>query len=484
MAVTALGCKVSAADARRLEGLIAAWGPPLALIPFPDPADVYVLLTCTVTAAADRDTRKLTARLRRTVPGARIVLCGCLAEARPAEAAAVPGVWRVVSHRRMAELPALLAAAATEEREPPPAALPGSDALAPMAASVGRAQGSDAASPPQLSSPAAGDPGPGTLRPLLRGLGRPFLKVQDGCNTGCSYCILPRARGRSRSIPLPEVLAELAALEEQGVAEVVLTGINLGSWGRDLVPRQSLPQLLEAVFSATRLRRLRISSIEPEALTTEVLALLAAAPCFCRHLHVPLQSGDDGVLARMRRRYLSAAYEEVIERAMASLPGCGLGTDLITGFPGEDAAAHERTCALVARLPFSYLHVFTYSARQGTAAAELPDDVLPPEKKRRTRELLELGRKARRRALAAMVGQELELLVERRRDPASGLLAGYSREYLGLLLDEPPAGDRLLGQVVRVRGQSLLDERLLCRLEQGELAADHRAERLPRELGG
>ncbi|MBM4319536.1 MAG: ribonuclease III, partial [Deltaproteobacteria bacterium] len=410
------------------------------------PAEVYILLCCTITGAADRDTRKLVARLRRSRPQARIVVSGCLAEADPDRAGVIAGVWRVVSHHRLPEIPALLLELATATGAAP--AVPSE----PVASAPDERAESEATA---------------ALRPLRRGLDRPFLKVQDGCNTGCSYCILPRARGRSRSIPLLEVLRELDQLEQQGVQEVVLTGINLGSWGRDLAPQQSLAHLLEAIFRATVLSRVRLSSIEPEALGPEVLDLLAGAPCFCRHLHVPLQSGDDEVLARMRRRYRAAEYEEIVARALERLSGLALGTDVIAGFPGEEPAAHQRTCALFERIPFAYLHVFTYSERKGAPAAALADDVDPREKKRRTSELIALGRQARRRACAQAVGRPAEVLIERRRDPGSGLLTGYSREYLGVLLEEPTAGDALLGRIVQAQGLASQGERLLARMTGG-----------------
>ena len=454
VAVTALGCKVSAADARLLESRLAALARDCELVPFPEPADVYVLFTCTVTHAADRETRKQVSRLRRLYPAARLVLTGCLAEVGAAEAAAIPGVWRVISHHRLAEIPALLH---EPEAGPPsvaPGAAPVADARRPAVRS--RSSRTDARELPPTS--------PGALSPLRRGLDRPFLKVQDGCNTCCAYCILPRARGRARSRPVAEVLPELRRLEEEGAAEVVLTGINLGSWGKDLRPASSLPALLEELLAVTRLRRLRLSSLEPESLTPALLDLLARAPALCHHLHVPLQSGDDEVLRRMGRPYDTRQYTEAVLAAAERLPGLGLGTDLIVGFPGEEREAHQRTVELVGRLPFSYLHVFSFSPRRGTRAAALPDDVPPPEKRRRSRELIALGEQARDRAFARVLGQPLEVLLERRPDPASGGRTRYSREYLPVLLPEAGTASgivqvQITGAVAgRLQGQ-LLEER-------------------------
>ncbi len=432
VAISALGCKVSAADALALEDRLDLSAGGIAIVPFPEPADAYVLFTCTVTHAADRDTRKTVARLKRQHPDARVILTGCLVATDAAAAAALHGVDAVVSHREVARIPALL-------KELGPAASGAEGAPSPAAA------------------PRAG------LGPLRRGRDRPYLKVQDGCDAFCAYCVLPRARGKLSSVPRPEVLASLRRLAAEGAPEVVLAGINLGRWGRDLEPQQRLLDLLRAVLAERAVPRLRLSSVEPDTLDEELVELLASSPEFCRHLHLPLQSGDDGVLAAMGRPYRFADYAAVVARLRKAMPDLSLSSDLVVGFPGETAAAHATTLARVGALGFDSLHVFSFSPRPGTRAAHLPDDVPPPEKRRRSQELIELGALGRRHALERARGAVLEVLVEQRRDRRSGLLQGYSRGYLPLVLEEPAAGDAAKGRILSVLGLEPQGERLRVR---------------------
>lgn len=445
VAVSALGCKVSAADARSLLRDLSADPAEVRLVDTDVPADVYVLFTCTVTAAADRDTRKLVHRLRRRAPEALIVLTGCLASAQPAEAAAIHGVDHVLAPADLAGLPALV----RERRERGP----GPTAAGPE----------ESAAAPRLA-PGSEPRGP-LVPPLRRGGDRPYLKVQDGCDAGCAYCILPAARGGLRSVPAERVERELAALEDLGALEVVVTGINLARWGRDLDAVGALPSLLRTLLGAGRRRaRIRLSSLEPEGLDEELLSVLADSPHVCRHLHIPLQSGDDGVLAAMGRPYTVAAYRRAIEHARSRLPGLTLGSDLLVGFPGESESAHRRTVATVEALGLDYLHVFAFSPRPGTRAASMDSPVPLETKRARSAELRALGQ--RRRALwhQRWIGQTVEVLVESRPDRGSGLLGGYGREYQRVLLQPgggPCApGQRCYARVLRDDGRRLVGQAL------------------------
>jgi len=401
VALRSQGCKVNACDLDALETALLALDRPMEVVPWDAPADVYVLNTCTVTAAADRDNRKLVYQLGRREPGAALVVTGCQATVAPEAVAALPGVLRVVPNEDKAGLPEVLAG------------------LVPR---------------PDLG---ADGPGPAARRT------RPFLKVQDGCDARCAYCIVPAARGPARSVGADEVLGRLHALGEAGAPEVVLTGVDLGAWGRDLTPRSGLADLLARVEAEAPVPRLRLSSLEPRGLTERLLEVLAGAGRVCRHLHVPLQSGDDGVLAAMGRPYRAADLLALGERLAERLPGLGLGTDVICGFPGEDEAAFDRTLALCHRLPLTYLHAFPFSPRPGTPAAARPDDVPHGDKKRRVAALRSLSAARRAAFVAAHVGRTVEVAVEG--EVEEGLLRGLTRRYVQVrFLGPATAPSRLL----------------------------------------
>jgi len=277
---------------------------------------------------------------------------------------------------------------------------------------------------------------------------RAFLKVQEGCDLFCTFCIVPMARGASRSLPPRRVLAEIAALAAQGFEEVVLTGVHLGGYGEDLDPPVDLAWLVAAIVEQGVVPRLRLSSIDPHELSESLLGVMAAAPSVCHHLHVPLQSVDDGVLARMRRRYDQALARERLAMVRDLLPDAGIGTDLIAGFPGEDDAAFERTCAFLEASSLSYFHVFPYSVRSGTTAAKLDGRVPPATIAARARRLRALGERKRAEFARRFDGAAAELLVESTRDAQTGGLRGYTRNYLRATVDGP---DALMGRRVPVR---------------------------------
>ena len=222
---------------------------------------------------------------------------------------------------------------------------------------------------------------------------RPVLKIQDGCNRSCSYCVIPRVRGRSRSLAPLEVIEEIRKLCEGGAREVVLSGIDLGNYGRDLGPRAALGELLRRILDETPVERLRVSSVEPMDVTEDLIAIFAASERMARHFHMPLQSGSDRILAAMRRWYRAEHYARRVELAHEWLPDAAIGADIIAGFPGETEEDHQATLSLIERLPLTYLHVFSFSARPGTAAADLRDQVPEQVIARRARELRALGKR-------------------------------------------------------------------------------------------
>jgi threonylcarbamoyladenosine tRNA methylthiotransferase MtaB len=414
-----LGCRVNQADTDRMRAGLEARG--FRIGAAGAAADVVVVNTCTVTARAELSDRQAIRRARRVSPSARVVVTGCWAQTSPAAVASLPGVDLVIGNADKARLPDLL------------------DGLL--------------ASSPRASRIEVGDVAGAALEPVaprahLDGRARVFLKVQDGCQHRCAFCIVPLARGASRSLA-PEIVEEHARrLVEGGHPEVVLTGIDLGHYGADLTPRTSLAALLGRLVHVRGLRWLRLSSLLPAYFTDELLEVVTTSPRIAPHLHVPLQSGSDRVLRRMRRPYTTALYRRVVERLAAAIPRLGLGADVIAGFPGETDADFTATLDLVGCLPFSYLHVFPYSERRGTAAATLADRVDSRTITERARRLRELGADRARRFRASMVGRTEDVLVLETHDRVSGDLVGLTGNYMEVKFAGP---DRLQRRIARVR---------------------------------
>ncbi len=370
-------------------------------------ADVVVLNTCTVTSAADSQARDAVRKIHRANPAARILVTGCYAQRAPEDLARLPGVSWVVGNSHQTEIPQLLrelfasgamTAAATavadtfsESSHRPlaqdfvPLAILDTE---PMSLARGPAKiltGDIFAQTAMQVSPledSAGVPADRT---------RPILKIQDGCNNRCSYCVIPFVRGRSRSLPPNEVLGETRKLVASGAKEIVLSGINLGSYGRDLTRRVELAHLVQRILNETALEQLRFSSIEPQDVTEDFVALVAESPRIAPHFHVPLQSGSDRMLRAMHRWYRAAHYAERIQLIRSALPDAAIGADVIAGFPGETDEDFNATFDFITRLPFTYLHVFSFSARPGTKAAGLGSPVSLAVTRDRARALRALG---------------------------------------------------------------------------------------------
>ena len=335
-------------------------------------ADWVVLNTCTVTSNADDDLRQAVRRVNRENPAAQILVTGCYAQRAPEEIAALPGVTMVVGNSHKTRIPELLVNR--------PRLVQISDKSYHGEIHVGDIF----ANHEFLAAPiedASGD------------RSRPNLKIQDGCGNRCSFCIIPSVRGRSRSMPLNEVVKQVLALTESGYPEVVLSGINLGRWGREqgFAPATRLVGLVRTLLEQTSVARLRLSSVEPMDFNTELLELMAGSNRIAKHVHAPLQSGSDTVLRRMHRKYRPNHYEERIRLAHRLMPEAGIGADVMTGFPGETDAEFEESFRFIESLPYSYLHVFTYSERPGTPAAAYADPVPIPVRKFRTKRLRDLS---------------------------------------------------------------------------------------------
>jgi threonylcarbamoyladenosine tRNA methylthiotransferase MtaB len=418
--IVTLGCKVNAYDTATIADRLRAAG--CELVAPETEADVVVVNSCTVTDAADAESRRLARRARRENPAARVILSGCYAQTQPAEAAALDAVDHVIGLGRVDDLVA--------------AVFDGGSARVSVG-NVRRASGVSTF---------------GARR--FDGQTRAFLKVQEGCDLFCTFCIIPMARGASRSLSPRAVLAEVEGLAAAGFEEVVLTGVHLGGYGHDLTPRVDLAWLVAAIAEQRLVPRLRLSSIDPHEVTEPLVRLLAREPSLCPHLHVPLQSADDGVLDRMRRRYDAALARDRLRMMRELLPDAAIGTDLIAGFPGEDDAAFERTLAFVEESPLTYLHVFPYSVRSGTTAAKLDRRNPPGVIADRARRLRVLGAGKRAAFARGFDGSEAEVLVETTRDPQTGELRGYTRNYLRARLDGPDSwrGLRLQTRLSVARG--------------------------------
>lgn len=417
-------------------------------------AEWVVLNTCTVTASADQDARSTIRRVNRENPHARILVTGCYAQRAPEELASLPGVSLVVGNSHKHRLGDLVA---------------GGDAGAfvPLA-NLTHIGATEPRQVEALHPSAAGDIVVGDIfahtellaAPVFEGddmaeKTRPNLKVQDGCNNRCSFCIIPFVRGRSRSLKLDNVLREVDALVARGYREIVLSGINLGRWGRELAPRTSFAAMLSAILESTGIEKIRISSVEPMDWTGELIEMVAASPRICKHAHVPLQSASDKILRRMHRKYRPWHYADRIERIRRAMPDAAIGADVMVGFPGESDDDFEQTRAFIERLPFTYLHVFTYSSRPGTPSAAMPEQVPVRVARERNRVLRELAVRKKQAFLQSFVGREVEAITLTRRE--GEFTEALTDNYLKLWL----RGDYEANRQLRVQVEGLREDALV-----------------------
>jgi len=425
------GCRATQADGAAIERQFRDRG--LDRAGAPTRADYVVLNTCAVTAAAEQDARAAIRRIRRSNPDCKIVITGCYAQRAPGEVAALPGVSQVIgnSHKHTLAQIALSGKSETHIAQNRKFIL-ASDLESGSA--VARESTIDA--PPNVSSSAYPAEQFETGRseifvsdifahtellaaPVFDSANertRPNLKIQDGCNNRCSFCIIPSLRGQSRSLPIDDVIREVNGLVSAGYREVVLSGINLGRWGRDLSdPRLATPgsrfeDLIRLILTLTLVEKLRISSVEPMDWTDALIRLVAESARLAKHAHLPMQSGSDPVLRRMHRKYRPWHYREKVEKIRAAMPDAAIGADVMVGFPGETDAEFEQTRALIENLPFTYLHVFTFSSRPGTPAASMPNQVPVHISRERNRVLRELGAKSKLAFMRRFIGRELEAI--------------------------------------------------------------------------
>ncbi len=441
-----LGCKLNSYETESLKGVFHKYQ--YDIVDFDQPAEFYVINTCAVTGRAEAEARRLIRLAAKRNPGARVIVTGCYAQREAQALAAMPEVALVVGNGEKTQLFQLV-----EDTLQTPVA-----AGKVFASHIFKSAPKEKFYFGEYADVA-------TVSPFTRAT----IKVQDGCNDFCTFCIIPHVRGKSVSRPIAAIVEHAQTLATAGYKEIDLTGVHTGSYGEDLDSPTTLLAMLEQLVQVEGIERIRLNSIEPTTVSDALLDFIAASPKICKHLHICLQSGDDEILRRMRRHYDVAYYCQLIERVMARIPACGLGSDMLVGFPGETDDHFERTCRVVERLPFSYLHVFSYSSRPGTPAAKYPHQVHPEAKKERSQRLRELGQVKKRAFAQRFVGREVEILLEGKRDRARQLLSGLSTNYIRVYVDAPEAlvnellpvrvvtvgTDEVLGELFNVQGSTL-----------------------------
>ncbi|GAB4252638.1 MAG: tRNA (N(6)-L-threonylcarbamoyladenosine(37)-C(2))-methylthiotransferase MtaB [Thermoleophilia bacterium] len=441
VAFRTLGCKLNQCETAQMEEVLTAHG--YRTVPWESPAVVRVLNTCTVTGKTDRACRHEIRRAKRRDPGARLVVTGCYAQVAPEKVAAIPGVELVLGNIDKLNVARHI------------------DDLLARTAGAEPAGRSAAPRPVTLVTPFASAAAfQGDFITHFSGYTRAFLKVQNGCDSHCSYCVIPAARGPSRSMARAQVLAQVRLLAERGYREIVITGIHLGAWGRD-TGEGTLADLLHALAKEGAAARYRLSSTEPREIDNRVLAVMrAAGPRFADHFHVPLQSGADTVLRRMNRPYDAAGYAERVQAIRAAFPEAAIGADVIVGFPGETEEEFEQTRRLVADLPLTYLHVFSYSDRPGTRASTLPGKVPPEIAQARSESLRALGAEKNAAFQERFAGRELTaLLLHQTAD--DGRRVGLTGNYIEVLVEAAhPANEFVVVRLLRRLSDGRWDARV------------------------
>jgi threonylcarbamoyladenosine tRNA methylthiotransferase MtaB len=448
------GCRATQADGAAIERQFEDLG--LERSPAPAQANIVILNTCTVTTSADHDARAAIRRIRRENPQAQIVVTGCYAQRAPEELAALPGVSQVIGNSHKHQLAKIALSNVEDLGNPEPGFSGAPNAFVPL--STLRAENGQSTTYPQLrtenrelrTAVHVSDIFAHTellAAPVFDAANertRPNLKIQDGCDNRCSFCVIPYVRGQSRSMKPDQILQEVDALVAAGYRELVISGINLGRWGRDLETRSQvpgvrsqdssvvspvpsspeieglsqrpqtddrrLPSLIRAILDFTSLEKLRISSVEPMDWSDELVALVAESPRIAKHAHVPMQSGSDAVLRRMHRKYRPWHYRGKIEKIRAAMPTAAIGADVMVGFPAETEAEFEETRRMIEDLPFTYLHVFTYSPRPGTPAADMPNQVPVHIARERNRILRDLADQKKQAFMQTFVGKTIEAI--------------------------------------------------------------------------
>lgn len=411
-----LGCKVNQYDTQAMRELLLAAG--YTEVSFQDPADVYVLNTCTVTGTGDRKSLQLSRRIRREHPDALLVLCGCMAQKQGSQLQAETDADLILGTQFRGDIVRLLEQVVREGK--------------PLCA---------------VSPLLPGMPFEALNITETAGKTRAAVKIQEGCNNRCTYCIIPSVRGPIRSRQLEDLRKEVDRLRDAGFTEIVLTGIHLASYGKDFPEgKASLLEAIRVVHDVDGITRIRLGSLEPVIATEAFCRALGDLPKVCPQFHLALQSGSDTVLARMKRRYNTSQYLEAVNRIRCVFPRAALTTDVLTGFPGETEEEFQQTADFIRRIGYARIHVFPYSPRKDTPAALMPCQLSSAEKERRARELIRIGKEVSRSYLETWLNQSSELLPEDRED---GCWTGYTPEYIRVTL--PPAAECEGGRAIPIR---------------------------------
>ena len=419
-----LGCKVNAYELEAIQQMLEQQG--YEIVPFAPGADIYIINTCTVTNIADRKSRQMLHKAKKMNPDAVVVACGCYVQAAGEKLEQDSAIDLVVGNNKKKEIPAILEEYFREKEE-------GRSGSGTWVTDMTHNREYETLSISRTAEHT-----------------RAFIKVQDGCNQFCTYCIIPYARGRVRSRRPEDVLEEVRRLAESGCQEVVLTGIHLSSYGVDLEEGQNLLALIRTIHAVDGIRRIRLGSLEPGIITEEFAEAIAALPKVCPHFHLSLQSGCDTVLERMNRRYRSEEYMEKCRLLRRVYDRPALTTDVIVGFPGETEEEFEASWAFVEEVNFFETHIFKYSRREGTRAAAMPDQIPEQEKTRRSHILLELDAQRRQEYMESFLGEEKEVLLEEKVElDGKKWWVGYTREYLKAIV--PDDGKNRANEMISVR---------------------------------
>ncbi|MGC1401920.1 MAG: tRNA (N(6)-L-threonylcarbamoyladenosine(37)-C(2))-methylthiotransferase MtaB [Thermodesulfobacteriota bacterium] len=396
VAVYTLGCKVNQFESACLLERFQAQG--WETVPFKDKADFYLINTCAVTAEAQRQSAQMVRRVIRNHPESLVVAAGCATQLFHHDYEKIPGLDYIAGTFKKLEIPYKISSL---EKTTSPYLLHSPESEHTIDAQFPRA--------------------------VQRT--RAFVRIQEGCNGQCSYCLVPRARGRSRSLLLTEVITGVEVLAGRGIKELILTGIHLGQYGGDLRPQESLVTLLEILLPQNPGVSFRLSSLEPQEVTPALLALFKKYPNLCPHLHIPLQAGEDSLLIKMNRSYSTDFYRRLIQAIRWEIPYAAIGADLIVGFPGEEAALFQRTVNFISDLSLSYLHIFPFSPRPGTPAAEFPDPIPAKTKKERLEIIRAMDRAKRKAFMERCLGQAFSALVLQP-EQEKGWITALTENYL------------------------------------------------------
>lgn len=431
VAIFTLGCKTNQYESEAMASIFRRHG--YESVDFNDIADVYVINTCTVTHLGDRKSRQMIRRAVKTNPDAIVAVTGCYAQTSPGEVLAIPGVDVVIGTRDRDKIVELL-----EEAVKSPVPL---NAVKDIMASR------------SFEELSVMD---------YENRTRAFVKIQEGCSNFCSYCIIPYARGPLRSREPGSVLAEVERLVAEGFSEIVLTGIHIGAYGTGLDTKTDLADLVVQIAMTPGLKRLRLGSVEPLDITPRLIRAVAEIRTVCRHLHIPLQSGDDETLRRMNRKYNTFEFSRLVGAIKGQVPEIAVTTDVIVGFPGETDEAFENTYEFIKDMGFSKTHVFKYSPRKGTPAARFPDQVTAELKDIRSKRLIALDMENQKKFAGEFIGKTMEVLVEQMTDNEKDLWEGLTDNYIKVLLK---SNENLRGEIVDVRMVKRQGTNLLGRMK-------------------